>query len=150
VATDPLVLAAADPVAVAVAWLRTHPLIFTEFGEATHISGTNRAPYPHIRITPTPAGDERGMVWASDHELSLEVYGDPDGTPGQAALRRLYYLAAGALAELPDRTDITPLDVVVARVRPTSAGRFVTDPVTEQQRWSGTFMLTVRPPDVVI
>lgn len=140
--TDP---SAADPLAVVVAWLRAHPRIAAEFGGPEHVSGLLEAPWPHLVVSPGPGGDLGDLYWLSSPEVTLEVYDDPAGTRGRAALRRLAMIAAVVCKELADRTDHSPTEPVVSEVRPT--GVLAWSPLaTGQPRWTLNLGITLRPP----
>jgi hypothetical protein len=139
------VLADADAVAVALAWLQTHPGLTSELGG---VSGVLEAPWPRIVVGSGPGGDLGDLRWVTRQEVSLEIYGDPDGRPGKAALWRLAMSAVSALRELVDRPD-APFGVpVVAAVDPN--GTLAWSPLTNgQHRWIVSCFLTVHPPQAM-
>lgn len=139
------VLAAADPVAVLLAWLRGHASVLAEFGDPARISGRNETPYPRLMVMPSPGGSDGDLRWILDGEVSLTTYGEFDGTPGQAALRRMHYTALGAAAELP-MSRFTAGQPVVSAIRATTAAYWAPEPLTGQPAWRSTLLLTIHPP----
>lgn len=140
-------LSAADPIVAALTWLRQHPAMLAEFGDASRISGTNEAPYPRSLVQPSAGGDDRDMVWLMEPEISMVTIGDLDGTPGQAELRRLHYVALGVLAQIVGAPAAPDLPVVT-RVTPSSSARFEPEPLTFQPAWRSTLLLVIHPPQV--
>lgn len=136
-------LADADPVATALAWLQAHSAVLAAFGGVTHISGLNEPPYPHLRVAASPGGEDGDLVWVVSPEVLVETYGDLDGSPGWAALRRLHYVALLAAKELPGRTHTTAT-TVVTDVRPASSAQPLPLPLG-QPRWVSTLRLTMHP-----
>ena len=138
----------ADPVAALLSWLRGHTGVTAAFGDASHISGRNEPPYPRLLIAPSAGGDDQGLIWTLIGEVAVSTLGAPDGTPGQAELRRLHYTALAAAAELP-RSAFAAGDPVVSAVRPSTAARFAPEPITGQPAWRSTLLLTMHPAAVV-
>lgn len=134
----------ADPVAALLSWLRAHPGVVAAFGDAARVSGRNEAPYPRLAVQPAAGGSDGDLRWQVSPELSLATYGDLDGTPGQAALRRLHYIALAAAAELP-RSQFGPAEPVVTMVRPSSGARFAPEPLTGQPAWRSTLSVSIHP-----
>lgn len=134
----------ADPVAALLSWLRGHSGVTAAFGDAAHISGRNEPPYPRLLISPSAGGDDLSLRWVITGEVALATLGAPDGTPGQAELRRLHYLALSAAVDLP-RAAFGPADPVVSAVRPSTAARFAPEPLTGQPAWRSTLLLTIHP-----
>ncbi|MEQ7008468.1 hypothetical protein ABN028_20040 [Actinopolymorpha sp. B17G11] len=141
----PGVLADADAVALALAWLQGNPTLAGEFGG---VSGVMEAPWPRLVVTTGPGGDLGDMRWNTRQEVTLEVYGDPDGRPGKAALWRLTMLAASALVELADRGDAPAGVPVVSAVDPN--GTLAWSPLANgQHRWIVSCFLTLHPPQAM-
>lgn len=136
-------LTATDPVAEAVAHLKSHPGVLSAFGGAEHISGVVEAPWPHLRVDLGPGGDLGDLLWATTVEVTLEVYDDPAGTRGKAALRALTLTAALALMELTDRVPTTG-QPVISRVRPSGMVAF-TPLASGQLRCTLGMLVTIRP-----
>ncbi len=132
-ATD---LAGADPVAVALAWLRQHPDVQQVLGNG-QVGGVNQPPYPRLTVL-DPPGDDRSLRWLIAPTLTLEALGDLDGRHGKDVLRRLLYTALGALVELPEHPT-PPGQPVVTAV--TSAGGGGWSPLPTGQ---GRYLATVR------
>ncbi|MFF4188102.1 hypothetical protein ACFYZ9_33400 [Streptomyces sp. NPDC001691] len=136
-------IADADPVAAILAWLAEHPTVVEALGGPGRVSGTVEAPWPHLRVTPGATGDMRNLEWATESEVMLEVYGDPGGWPGPAALRRIALLSALAAKELTDAPS-TPGQPVISRVRP--SGVLIDSPLADgQPRTMFGLLVTVRP-----
>ncbi|MFE2157122.1 hypothetical protein ACFW9M_04825 [Streptomyces lydicus] len=136
-------LAGADPVSVVLAWLQEHPRAAEALGGLGRVSGISEAPWPHLRVTHGPGGDMRTLTWATEAEVTLEVYGDPGGWPGQAELRRLILVCAAAATELPDALH-TPGQPVISGVRP--SGTLLWSPLVDgQPRWLLGLLVTLHP-----
>jgi hypothetical protein len=132
-ATD---LARADPIPRVVSWLADHPALAAELGGAGRVGLFNRPPYPLIRVTDPPGGDDRDLLWLIAKNLQLEAYGDLSGAPGKAQLHRILYVALGALMELPDQV-ITTGGPVITAVRSTGAVAWSPEP-SGQPRYVAT------------
>lgn len=142
--TGSYAIADADPVAAVLAWLAEHPKVREALGGPGHVSGALEAPWPHLRVTAGPGGDMRDLRWATEPEVSLELYGDPGGWPGPAALRRTLLACAVAAAEMPDVPTV-PGESVVSGVRP--SGMLIESPLaTGQPRWIMGLLVTIHPP----
>ncbi|MEU3652841.1 hypothetical protein AB0E67_08300 [Streptomyces sp. NPDC032161] len=112
-------------------------------GGPNRVSGISEAPWPHLRVTHGPGGDLRTLTWATEPEVSLEVYGDPGGWPGQAELRRIILACAAAAMELPDAAH-TPGQPVINGVRP--SGSILWSPLVDgQPRWLLGLLITLHP-----
>jgi hypothetical protein len=104
---SPWALADADPVGAATGWLAGHQAL-TELlaslatGAGRQIGTINAPPYPRLRITDTNGdlGEFRGLSWVS---LGIDVFGDLDGRPGKAALRRLAIATAETLHQMTEQ-----------------------------------------------
>lgn len=133
-----------DPVAVVLAWLAEHPQLTEALGGPGRVSGIREAPWPHMRVTAGPGGDMRTLEWATEPEVTLEVYGDPSGWPGPAALRRIALIGALAAKELPD-AQAKPGQPVVSSVRP--SGVLIDSPLADgQPRHILGLLVAVHPP----
>jgi hypothetical protein len=137
-------LSLADGLAVAAAWLAAHPDVIAALGGPGRVSGVVGPLYPCVRITGGP-GSDRDLRWVKDDLVTVEVWGDPDGTPGPAALKRVMYRVLEALTELPARP-VTPGDAIVTAVVSVNPAQPV--PVDGQPRWTAAVLLTVHPPRV--
>lgn len=141
---SPYLVADADPVAVVLAWLAEHPKVTEALGGPGRVSGIAEAPWPHLRVTTGPGGDMRTLEWATEPEVTLEVYGDPGGWPGPAALRRIALIGALAAKELPD-LPAKAGQAVVSSVRP--SGVLIDSPLADgQPRHIFGLLVTVHPP----
>jgi hypothetical protein len=125
-------LAKADPIPRVVAWLNDHPAVTSALGGANRVSAVNEPPYPRLRISDV-GGDDRDLTWLIATDVQIEAYGDLDGAPGREELRRILYVALGALVELPEQP-VALTDVVVSRVQSLRAGGFIAEP-TGQPRY---------------
>jgi hypothetical protein len=132
-------LARADPMPRVLSWLSGHPVLADALGGTGRVGAFNEPPYPRLRIT-DPGGDDRDLRWLISTEVLIEAYGDLDGSPGKAALRRILYLALGALAELPEQ----PGSPVITAVRSSRAGGWVPEP-NGQPRYLGSVRVFSHP-----
>lgn len=140
-------LSDADPVEYVHDWLRNHPATATLLGGPDHVSGIPEAPWPHVVASDGLSGDLRGMVWEAEFEVTLEVIGAPDGSPGQAALRKIAMQLLKAVVDAPEDDRPTATDPVVSRARP--SGVFAWSPMSNgQPRYTIGVMVTIRPPRV--
>jgi hypothetical protein len=141
--TTPFNLADADPVSVVLAWLQQHQQVADALGGPGRVSGIAEAPWPHLRVTHGPGGDLRTLTWATSPEVTLEVYGDPGGWPGQAELRRILLVCAGAVQELVEAPH-EPGRPVVSGVQP--SGVLAWSPLVDgQPRWLLGLLVTLHP-----
>uniref|UniRef100_UPI003F494B67 hypothetical protein n=1 Tax=Streptomyces sp. CA-136453 TaxID=3240050 RepID=UPI003F494B67 len=132
-----------DPVAVVLAWLSEHPKVTEALGGAGRVSGIPEAPWPHLAVTPGASGDMRSLEWATQPEVTLEVYGDPGGWPGRAALRRIALVCALAARELTEAAG-EPGAPVVSSVRP--SGVLIDAPLADgQPRTLFGLLVTIHP-----
>ncbi|MFD4933420.1 hypothetical protein [Streptomyces virginiae] len=141
--SDAYAFADVDPVAVVLAWLAEHPRVTEVLGGPGRVSGAREAPWPHLRVALGPGGGLGDLAWLSEPEVTLEVYGDPGGWPGPAALSRILKVCAVAAAELPD---VAPSNrrPVVSGIRP--SGVLLESPLeTGQPRWVMGLLVTLHP-----
>ncbi|MGC4950901.1 hypothetical protein ACLQ2N_32515 [Streptomyces sp. DT224] len=140
---DAYALADADEVAAVLAWLAEHPKVTAALGGPGHVSGTREAPWPHLRVAAGPGGDLGTLTWRTEPEVTLELFGDPGGWPGPAALSRLLKLCALAAAELPGAPPV-PGQPIISGVRP--SGVLLESPLeTGQPRWLMGLLVTQHP-----
>jgi hypothetical protein len=135
----------ASATARVLSWMRQHVRVLEELGGPDHVSGQNKAPYPHLRVAPEAGGSDRGLRWLLERELSLSVYGDVDGTLGPAELERLLYVALIAVAEAPAGPHL-PGQAVITAVRSSTSARPLAVPLTSQPAWTATVMVSIHPP----
>ncbi|MFI6686602.1 hypothetical protein [Streptomyces sp. NPDC050485] len=141
--TGPYQLADADPVSAVLAWLRTHPRTADALGGPGRVSGIAEAPWPHLRVAHGPGGDLRDLTWATTPEVTLEVYGDPGGWPGQAELRRILLVCAAAATEIVEAPS-APGKPIISGIRP--SGTLVWSPLVDgQPRWLLGLLVTLHP-----
>lgn len=114
----------ADPVPRVLAWLEEHPQMVAALGGAGRVGARNEPPYPRLRVLDVPGGDDRDLRWLSATQMQIEAWGDMDGSPGKAELRRILYLALGVLTELPEQDG----DPVITAVTSAQAGGWSPDP----------------------
>ena len=105
----------ADSLAEILTWLKDHPEVQAAFGGPEHVTGLVEAPWPHLRVHPTPGIWTGDLRWLIRSEVTLEAVGHPDGRPGQSELRRLLLLAARCARELVDR-EVTPTQTVITEI----------------------------------
>lgn len=134
----------ADPVKVVIDWLKAHP-VASALGGPEHIGPIKEAPWPHLVVSDGVNGDLRTMRWDAELEVVLDLYGDPTGAPGPAAMRRLMMRAIRAVADMPEEQEHDGTTPVVSFVRP--GGREVDEVRGNGQPWlSMSLTLTIRPP----
>lgn len=136
-------LADTDALAVAVAWLSGHARVTAALGGPGRVDATNRPPYPRLRLS-AAVGDDRGLRWLIAPAVTIEALGDIDGSLGPHELRRVLYIALGALTEVVEKVYV-PGEPVVTAVRSTGAGGR-SDLPTGQIRWLSTVALSIHPP----
>lgn len=134
----------ADPAAVVIAYLSSHPAVTEALGGPGRISLKNQPPYPHLGVADTPGGSDRDLRWLISPEISLTLWGDLDGSPGKAALRRALYTVLQALAELPEQAT-GPGQPVVTAVESSGAGGWSPEP-TGQPRYLSRVRVYMHPP----
>lgn len=138
-------LADADPVAVLLDWFKNHPAAVALLGGSDHFSGLLEDPWPHVVLSDGPGGSMRDLVWEGEFEVMVEVYGDPMGSPGQAALRKIGIRLAKIATDLPEHQQVTATTPVVSRVRSSGVAAF--QPLANgQDRFTIGLLLTIRPP----
>ncbi len=138
-----LTLADADPVSALLAWLQQSTAAADALGGPGRVSGIAEAPWPHLRISHGPGGDLRDLNWAIAPEVTLEVYGDPGGWPGQAELRRILLSCARAALNVVEAPHV-PGQPVISGVRP--SGLLVWSPLVDgQPRWLMNLSVTLHP-----
>ncbi|RSS97255.1 hypothetical protein EF903_01670 [Streptomyces sp. WAC05292] len=141
--SDAYAIADADPVAVVLAWLAKHPKVTEVLGGPGRVSGAREAPWPHLRVALGPGGSLGDLTWLTEPEVTLEVYGDPGGWPGPAALGRILKICAVAAAELPSAPTAGG-HPVVSGVRP--SGALIESPLeTGQPRWVMGLLVSLHP-----
>lgn len=113
-------LADVDPVGIARPWLLAQDDVTTELGGPDRVGPYNEPPYPRVVLT-DPPGDDRDLTHLIGPLLQVEVYGDPDGTPGKPVLRRCMYTVLQALARIPEQ-QTEPGEPVITAVRSTGGG----------------------------
>lgn len=96
-------LARCDPLPRVISWLSTHPDVTAALGGAGRVGMRNAPPYPMLRVIDPPGGDGRDLRWLIATSVQIEAFGDLAGAPGKAELRRILFVALGALKELPDQ-----------------------------------------------
>lgn len=134
-----------DPVAVARAYLNSREGLIQAFGGGDRFSSRNEPPYPHTALLDTPGGNDLTLDWLVGMELTIETYGDLDGTPGKAALRTLHTRVLQELRDLPKQpVDDPALPVITAVTFPGARG-YVPLP-TGQPRYLSRVVLWGHPP----
>lgn len=137
----------ADPAAAVIAYLDAQLAVQEALGGTGRISARNEPPYPHLGVTDTPGGSDRNMRWLIAPEITLNLWGDLDGSPGKAALRRIFYTILQALRDMPDQP-AAPGQPVVTFVQSTGAGGWSPEPTT-QPRYLGRVQLFMHPPHTI-
>lgn len=134
----------ADPAAVVIAYLNGHPAVEAAIGGSGRFSLTNKPPYPHCGVEDTPGGSDRDLRWLIAPELTLKLWGDLDGSPGKAELRRIFWTIIQALRDLPEVPTV-PGQPVITAVESNGAGGWSPEP-TGQPRYLGRIRLYMHPP----
>ncbi|MGW2550124.1 hypothetical protein [Streptomyces sp. NPDC001635] len=138
-----LTLADADPVSEILAWLQHSDEAADALGGPGRVSGIGEAPWPHLRVSHGPGGDLRDLRWGIAPEVTLEVFGDPGGWPGQAELRRALLRCAKAAQDLVEAPHV-PGHPVISGVKP--SGLLVWSPLVDgQPRWVLNLSVTLHP-----
>lgn len=107
-------------------------------GNPEAIGPANEPPYPCIVLT-DPPGSDLGLRHLVAPLLQVEALGDPDGSPGKPALRRLLYTVLEELKALPDQR-FGPGETVVTEVESSAGGGWSPLP-TGQPRYLATVRL---------
>ncbi len=137
-----------DAVAVARAHLLGRAGLVQAFGGGDGwVTSDNEPPYPHVALLDTPGGTDRTLDWLVGGEVTVETYGDLDGTPGKAELRRLHTLVLQELRDLPKQPVTDPAAVVITGVTFPGARGYVPLP-TGQPRYLSRVVLWGHPPRV--
>jgi hypothetical protein len=138
-------LTLADGRALAVARLLTSSAMTSALGGADRVYGGDRPrpPYPMLRVG-AGTTDNRTLTWLLDDGIVLEAWGDLDGQPGAAELRRILYVAIGVLRDLPDEPAVPGWPVISRAAFPTAS--YVPGP-GGQPRYLAAGTLTVHPPN---
>ncbi|MGW7090104.1 hypothetical protein ACWGH2_42345 [Streptomyces sp. NPDC054871] len=140
---DAYAVADADPVAAVLTWLAEHPKVQEVLGGPGRVSGTREAPWPHLRVALGPGGNLRDLVWLTQPEIFLELYGDPGGWPGPAAMSRILKVCALAAKELPEQPP-PGRQPVVSHVQP--SGVLLESPLENgQPRWVMGLLVSLHP-----
>lgn len=133
----------ADAVALTLPWLRSHAKVLSAFGGAEHVSGLREAPWPHLQVTDGVGGDfGNGIGDPLVEVVDLTVWGAPDGSVGEAAMRRLIITACEAMVDL-QFAPYTPGQPAVSRVRVTSINSQAL--TNGQRRRIAAVQVTMRP-----
>lgn len=96
-------LARADPVPRIISWLDTHPDVVAVLGGSGRVRADNVPPYPMVRITDPPGGDDGILRRLVSQVIQVEAYGDLDGSTSKGDLKAIMYTVLGAMAEIPDQ-----------------------------------------------
>jgi hypothetical protein len=139
-------LAEADALARCIAYLNAHPQVLDVLGGA-RVGPYNRPPYPCVRATDPPGGDDLDLRWITRQVVKFEVFGDLEGAPGKPALKRIAKTILGVLRDLPD-VPTEPGQSVVTDVRPSGGGGWAPDPTTGQPKYDHNVLVTIHPPQV--
>lgn len=134
----------ADPATIVITYLSAHAGLTTELGGEGRISSLNEPPYAHLQVLDTPGGSDRDLTWLVAPEVTLRAYGDFDGTPGKAKLRRVLYVALQALRDLPGIPAAAGKPVITA-VRFPGTGGWTPEP-NGQPCYSARPQLFLHPP----
>lgn len=133
----------ADAVPVVIAHLAGHPAVTAALGAAGRVGLYNAPPYPCLTVTDTVGGGDGDLRWLLSPEVEISAWGDLDNGPGKAELRRILYVALGALTELPERAPAVG-EPVVTEVRSSRPGGYVPE-ATGQPRYLAAVRCWVHP-----
>jgi hypothetical protein len=133
----------ADPVTLVLDYLAADSDVAAALGGGGRVRGVDRPPYPCLRVTNPPSGSDGALLWVVQPVIQIEALGDPDGTPGNAVLRRALYTAMTSLARLPEQP-YTPGTPVVTYVAAVGAGGSSPLP-GNRPRYVGQLRLTMHP-----
>jgi hypothetical protein len=136
-------LARADPLPRVLTCLGEDDMLTAALGGPGRVGMFNEAPYPRLRLLDN-GGNDRDLQWLIETELQIEAYGDLDGSPGKAALRRILYLALGVLMTLPE-TPTPPGEPVISRVVSTRGGGWVPEPSGQPRYVAAVHVYTHAP-----
>lgn len=109
-----------------------------------HVTGELEPAWPHVVLSTGINGDLRGLIWDTEEEVVVEVYGSPAGIPGEADLRKIAVQVMQLLCDLPNR-DTAPDQTVVTRVRPTGVWAYQDTPAGHS-KWTLSLMVATHPP----
>lgn len=134
-------LADVDPFPTVITHLGNHVVVTENLGGPGRVGDANKPPYPRIRVSDPPGGRENLQSWVIGVPVRLEALGTLDGpTVGKAQLRRILYVALGALTELPD-VPVEDGQVIITDVGSSIAGGYV--PLADgRPRYVATVMVT--------
>lgn len=135
-------LADVDPVATARTFLLASARVSEVLGGPDRVGAHNEPPYPCVVLTDVP-GSDRDLTHLLAPLLQVEVFGDPDGSPGKPALRRILYTVLAELKALREQT-FGPGEPVVTDVRSTGGGGWSPEP-TGQPRYLATVQMFMHP-----
>ncbi|MFI1532044.1 hypothetical protein [Streptomyces griseus] len=136
-------IADADPVSEVLAWLQQSTGAADALGGPGRVSGIPEAPWPHLLVGHGPGGDLRSLTWATEPEVTLEVWGDPGGWPGKANLRRILLHCAKAAQGLVEAPHV-PGRPTIAGIKP--SGLLLWAPLVDgQPRWIMNLAVTIHP-----
>ncbi|MFB6700168.1 hypothetical protein [Streptomyces rubiginosohelvolus] len=136
-------IADADPVSEILAWLQQSTVAADALGGHGRVSGISEAPWPHLLVGHGPGGDLRTLTWATEPEVTLEVWGDPGGWPGKAELRRILLRCAQAAQGIVEAPHV-PGRPVIGGIRP--SGLLLWAPLVDgQPRWMMNLAVTIHP-----
>lgn len=152
-------LADADPLAIAIAALRSSPALAAAFtalgavstdperpaaGVTDRVLGQARPPWPMLQVTAGAGGGTGLLRFHVRSEVILSVWGDPGRSTSSEDLRRLLWTAVRELAGLPDAPH-DPARPTVVDVRLTVPVQPLDDP-SGALRWLAAVEITAHPP----
>jgi hypothetical protein len=134
-----------DPAALVIARFVSADTLTELLGDDDRVSALNEPPYPHIQVLDTPGGLDRDLRWLVAPEVTIKVFGDFDGTPGKAMLRKILYTALTVLRDLPDEPT-QPGQPVVTGVEFLGTGGWTPEP-TGQPCYTARPRIWMHPPN---
>ena len=137
----------ADAVPLILRFLRAHAAVLEQFGgDPKRIGTSTKPPFPRLVIRPSGGSPQGQTLWRTEQDMTLHVYADRAGVPGDSALRRALAVVLVALGDLPYAPVIDPQAAVVSMVAQTTPPTPLYDPA--RPRWMAGVRLTVHPPPV--
>lgn len=134
----------ADPAGFLIAYLANNSVVTEALGGPGRVGLKNKPPYPRLGIADTPGGSDLDFRWLSAPELTLKLWGDLDGSPGKAQLRRILFTIVQVIRDIPDQPSV-PGQPVITAVRSNGAFGWLPEP-TGQPKYEGRIQLFMHPP----
>uniref|UniRef100_UPI003F4960C5 hypothetical protein n=1 Tax=Streptosporangium sp. CA-235898 TaxID=3240073 RepID=UPI003F4960C5 len=145
---DVTLLADADPVPVVLAWWAAHSALTAELGGPGRVGAYSEEPYPRLRAHEVPGGSASGsngeMLYLVTTCLQVEALGASADSPGVGQLKRINFVALGALAQLPYQPYVSGPIITGVRFVPGSGGPM--PDIDGRSRWVSKVMISSHAP----